>query len=480
MRSVYRALLSNTQVPVLPDIQRRIVEFAQASSDTALIVSLLARPDVDAALERELSLSNDLEVLAAWASDPRRTSEDLRERLEGEKRVNALLPLARRRGLPVDVYEALGARRSVRIAEALAENMSVPDSVRLECLRFLVARPTWYTSSTPHWLARCIRNEDDARAVAESAVHMAHLRAAVDSPHFSASLADVAADRLKELFEASREDYAHSWSSYPLVYVLSALRKFALSDVARQRCLEAVELVSDTPAYRGQSGWNGRGTNIDRLREAFDPSIEGFDAFLRRLADPSSDVSEVAAKVFAAAADDSERRLALDALTSRRNVPDDLLKTHFGREASLNAVGALFSNLLEEGRVELLAELSGSIHSIDGGTVALVQRHPSGHDLVLMVAESCREVEVALPGWVREMLRHDRFADLALEVAQWPELSDLLSRSLGQQSVLSMRVQELLVAEFGDDPERWRVFSELGSSFAGSLRMLVQTVKTLS
>lgn len=479
---VYRNMLGNGQVPVQPAMQRRIVDFARSLGDSSLLVALLGRLDVDKDVERELSMSDDLEVLAAWASDPRRTSEDLRKRLEGEKRVGALMPLARRAGLPPEVYETIAARRSVRLAEALADNVSVPDDVRAGCLRFLAARPTWGTASTPHELSRWMRSEADVRAVVEVAVHLPHLRVAVESPYFTASLAETAAARLRGVLEDDGQDYSYSWSVYPVMAVLSALRKFQLSEEARRSCLAVVDLLDKAAGTRGSGYYGGRPPSTDRLREAFDPEIEGFDVFLRRLSDPDSDVVEMAGKVFSAADDDAERRLGLEALVSRQGVPDELLRRHFSVNGSLtsNAVGSLFVNLLSEGRVPLLAELSQGLYGVDAKTATLVQQHPLGRDLVQHVSARCREGSVPLPGWVRELLRHDQFADLALEVAQWPELSELLSRSYAGHSALSARVQEILLDELGDDVDRWRVFSELAGSFAGSLRMLLQTVKVLA
>lgn len=483
LKQVYRALLLNEQVPVVPDMQRRIAKFASSCGDTSLIVSLLGRRDVDEELEKELSLSDDLEVLAAWASDSRRTSEDLRERLKGEKRVGALLPLARRRGLPDDVYSALADRNSVRIAEALAENSDAPSKARIQCLEFLAARPTWNSSSTTHELSRWMRSEEDAAAVIRSAVHINHLRVAVESQFCTAESAEVAASRLKGVAESVDQEYSYSWSMFPVVAVLSVLRKFPLSDDARKACLEVVEMAEESAGSRSSSSYYGaRVPSLERVREAFDPDIEGFDVFLRRLSDDSYEVRPLADKVFSSAADDTERRLAVEALLSRREVPDDLLRRYFvARDATTAALGNLFTNLLSEGRVEILAELSQDLFGVDPRTLGFVQQHQLGRDLVLLVSERCRDAEVGLPGWIRELLRNDRFADLAIEVAQWPELSELLTRSYsGHVSVLSSRVQEILISELGDDEERWSVFSELAGSFSGSLRMLIQTVKTLA
>lgn len=476
LKSVYRALLANTQVPLVPDMQKRIMGFAHSSNDSSLLVALLSRRDVDPEVEVAIAGLNDLEVLASWASDPRRTSDELSSRLKDEKRVGALLPLAGRHGLPDEAYRALASRGSVRISAALVENLTVPDEVRTACLEFLVSRSTWQTSSTPHFLAKWMISEDNVRAVAEHSVHTVHVRVASESSMFTMDMAESLALRVDELFERENLDLS-SWYTYPMVPVLSALRKFSLSDKARECCLSVVNKIEALPSTRSNS-WS-RSINTERLREAFDPSIEGFDTFLRRLADPSSDVVGLAGKVFGSAGDDQERRLAVEALVSRRDVPEDILREHVSQNASGQAVHLLFRNLLEEGRLRLLADLALEVWPSNVDTLRLILDHPGGHDVVRMVSETARDMERPLPSWVRELLRHDRFSETAIEVVQWSELSELLMRAQGHASELSARVQRLLLDELGDDEERWRVFSELAGSFSGSLRMLVDTVSAL-
>lgn len=472
---MYASMVGDHLAPLHPAMQRRIKDFAAGSGDTGLVAALIARKDIDPEIELELSRSSDLEVLSAWASSPRRSSEELAERLGSEKRVGALLALARRGGLPSEVYRMIASRGSVKLSEALLDNSSTPHDVRVDALRFLVSRPTWGSSSTQHRLRSWISSEAEARACVESVVDLQHLRSVAESPH----VPDDCGDELVAALERTSSDWVAGgegwWGASSVSAILSVIRSLQVSEDARERCLAMVEVMdSRIPSDH----WSRRDMAPDRLREAFGGESDGFDATLRSLSEPGVDLEHATARLSAMAKDRTDIRIAFDAASKVKGVPDRFFRDHIA-DASMTGSSQMFETLLSEGRLELLCELSFGSGYFSSSAVQALQRSPYARALVEMVAAASLEREAAMPAWAKAALQWPGFEDIAISVMPWPELSDMAHRFGSDASAgrITKAVQDHLMEEFGDDEELWRVFSELGSSFRGSLTTLTETVR---
>ena len=98
-------------------------------------------PNLCPQLDAELSQSDLPHVVAAWASQPVRTRDELTQLLDTEKRVTVLTELAKNRGLPDDAYRRIAERANLKVAVALLDNSSVPDDAVVTAAKAFVARP---------------------------------------------------------------------------------------------------------------------------------------------------------------------------------------------------------------------------------------------------------------------------------------------------------------------------------------------------
>lgn len=138
LHALYRCFVESEQ-PIDPAFQVGMVRNLIAGEEFSLLAKFAVRPDVSPEADVLIKGCDSPQVVAGWASRPGTDPADVLERLSGEKRVTALLPLASASNLPPEVYGMLLAKGSSKITKALLENANIPREARKRFLPGFVA-----------------------------------------------------------------------------------------------------------------------------------------------------------------------------------------------------------------------------------------------------------------------------------------------------------------------------------------------------
>lgn len=138
LTALYRCFVESGQ-PLDPGVQVGMVRNLVAAEEFSLLAEFATRPDVSPEADALVKECNNPQVIAGWASRPGVDTAEVLERLSGEKRVAALLPLASRSNLPPEIYGMLLGRGSSKLTKALLENADTPLEAKKKFLPEFIA-----------------------------------------------------------------------------------------------------------------------------------------------------------------------------------------------------------------------------------------------------------------------------------------------------------------------------------------------------
>ena len=132
-RNTFSALFSSllkSPTALLPEIQARILSVLTAEQNTALLLAMLKRPDLDPAVDQAIGELDNPTVRSAWLARPGRTAEEIAAKTRNEKRARVLAAAATVPGLPEELYRSWSNHDGLSLTRALAANTSAPGDLR--------------------------------------------------------------------------------------------------------------------------------------------------------------------------------------------------------------------------------------------------------------------------------------------------------------------------------------------------------------
>lgn len=481
--SFYWTLVRHTPAGQLePAVQREIVRWSQTHQHTELQVLLLGRDDVDPDVEAELGQSTDLDVLVAWASQDSRTPDQLRARLSTEKRATALMPLAEMPNLPAEIYRTVGEHTSVKLAEALVCNFSVPLQLRADKLIKLLHHYTRSDDATVRRFSRMLGADALLHRVAAPEVRSAGVALEmVKSGHLDAAALRCLASRLDELDHVAQQPPANrsAQETYTTTHRFAALvvelAEAAPNDpqVTSPALTWALTILERTRPHHPVR------PRLERLIERLDDTVVGLHTFIRQMeqtTDPHA-LEQLFSTARRSHCRNREDEGQLAAAVGAHPAATSTMLWEMLPRMGTAATHQLAQRLVDEDDIETLITLNyrhplpypGDLHH-HTRDLQLAER------IVREAGRQARENRDRVPGWVRT-----RTAGLVPEVAvaalPWADLVSAVSDRRSAQ--LTALVQQRLVAQLGDTPELWESFATLGTDFGGSLDELLGVVTAL-
>jgi hypothetical protein len=474
--SLYIEMLNAPGGQLSAEMQNRIVEFAKKRKNTTILSKLAHYPGLAPEVDGVLRGYDDLSVLTAWATRPGRTGEELRDRLLGEKRVSALLPLAEQQGLGDEVYKTIARISSAKLAEALASNTGAPIGVR-------VAKVKEFVSKSPrgaynrhderlHTMCRCTgaNTPDQERrlyeAVADTTYVVPYIKACLQRPYVRSTDIDKWIANLEAYYLF--DDRAWQAQVGDLVILLG---QQVLTATQRLNLLaKSTELADKTG-----SNW--------------------YTQSLRRAVETLGNFDEGVAKAFAAleeATSDEEFRERTDALRSICSTEDlpriaGLMARHHSAPVDLSL--AYLPHMKDRTDLERLVVRIEARGDIDGLTALLRATENGGYlpqCLRFMQAKTATKVldtyveaviaqDRPLPAWFIETEYLAHRPDLAIANLQWT----VLNKAVGKNRKVAAMVEKTILEHLGTSPEAWEAFHTLAEGYEGSLTELLGAATAL-
>jgi len=258
----YATLLSGQTCPV--DLQHQIARHATSKKDAKLLSQLVARPDLDPALDEQFANSSNHLVLAAWVSRPERDPQHLIDVVKKDKRITVREAVASISDLPEEVYETLADVDNFKVAYALLTNPSVPSHVRVTAAGHLAAnypaKSGWDVSNK---VSSVIRSGPDlVEALCANATRTSLVEMIVDKYDPPAESFGRIVDVLTDAVRNNSDGYWYVTDS------IKALLKLAKVNTFPQDRVATVEAVLATYDAGVSSNYRGKTDNVKEFRDA--------------------------------------------------------------------------------------------------------------------------------------------------------------------------------------------------------------------
>lgn len=481
--TLYRnMLITNDGNALSTEMQERIYRHCVARKDTPLLVTLAKYPYLDAGIDARIKDHDDLNVIVAWATRPKRTSKELTERLLSDKRVAVLKPLAALPDLPAEVYETIAKVNSANLAEILAGNPSVPLPIRIRKIREHVRRiprgAQHRHDERLHALCKDPKGPNGEigvanhaqpmyEAIAETTLVPSYVVACLSKQY----VREKDLDRWVEHFDAIAANAGSDWGGQlaSIIVLIAA----ANTDDARQG-----RLVDKVQAYIARYGTGYRTSQVQAALAKIvsqDPELEQMFRDLVETTDPAR-AGELVGTIRARSTTNEDLTRLAGVVARHPHVPVkcgvEMLSL---MQRGQNDDRTFFS------RLEALQDYETILEIIELG-------HPYGYQPPILYSlsdvraamtymiERYRESGMLLPDWAssHEPLKSD--PAIALEMLSWKRIS----ASLGDIPGLARLVETRIIAELGDDPAKWEAFNGLADGFDGNLEDLLGAATTLS
>lgn len=135
--NMYYTLLKRKDVSV--EIQEKAFNYASRVDSVDLFVTLLNLSNLDEAVEEKISKRGEADVLACWASKPKRTTTELLERFKKENRATLLSQLAERDGLPAELYNQLAELGKPSLSQAIIKNKGADLNAKIKAAKTAIS-----------------------------------------------------------------------------------------------------------------------------------------------------------------------------------------------------------------------------------------------------------------------------------------------------------------------------------------------------
>jgi len=466
---VYQDLLNSTPVPVT--VQRRVLEWATARQDSALLTHLATIEHLDPDVESALSRSDHADVLLAWANRPGRSVDVLVERLSKEKRATLLVGLAQRDGLPQEVYSKLADSRAVTVRWALLSNTSVDLPTRENVARSLAPSFTKSHQGARRQLIDTLGSELSLWSIFVSDIRCDTVAEAA----FQANVVDD--DMLTKIVNYTHTRLSSGRDCYELIGTISKLvRKPDLGAANAQTLLMALERFVQRHAGSRFAPYevsraadalqilkNRPAADLDQLLRAITEAIDALE--LREAVDQYNQVTGSL---------QLDKSLFAEAVIEHPQVTSDLVAEVIPllRHIDWAKTTARFIDAQQWDHLTEIAEHVG-VHNY----LRTVGHHREVVERLLQRAFVSRNYNSAsrTTSWLLNAHQDDHilpFEDLILTYA-----TAHLVISVPQ---LANTVTNALVSSFGEDARRWEMFETLIVEYDGTLQNLLDTIVSLS
>lgn len=477
--SFYERLIANPS-PIEPVLQVRIIEHLVRERAFALLGKLAARIDLSQEAEARVVSRSEALVLAGWAARPGRTHAELTGRLGNEKRVTTLLPLAKMPDLPVEIYTEIAKRPSVKLTEALMENPSVPEEIKLariaEIASILDSRKHWYAE--PAVTAFAGKSTSLRRALLAHACSPAVLMEVLpeDVVILPSELTAGLLARIEQIAEGSDSRLD------------DLLVRLALQDLTAEQLKPLRKMVNglakkgnDTSSYWANPGY-------DTAKHLLSEKGRKLATMIRKLSS-STDVEE-SKKLFQellpsaqSSGKGSYREAVYPAVAVNQVLPAEFVKKYLDEFSGFDE-RRLLATWCSRGEVKTLAEVALDAWSEPEWLELLADPRPVLEEVVTL---ACVKGE-PIPTW---LVRHPAVYDqpeTALSLLPWQSLHQVSNESMyGSEDVdVTKRdrvvdaAQKLIAERMGADPQKWEVFATLAGEFEGTLPELLDAVEAIA
>lgn len=457
--SFYRTLLEMSD-PILPALQEQLYRYLVAHKDFSLLGLLAQHESLTPAVDSKLRARNELAVLIGWCSHPKRTPDELVERLRHEKRANALVCLAVLENLDESVYRSLSELGSVKINGALAKNKSVPIDLRAAEInkaveRLTLARPEYRFSYEVGLLLGT-----DPQLLEEMCQRYDNMYVRIH-----------ALEQIK-LSPGAVERIVNDVACYPLdgedatsvmVSLLKGLGRQRLNPEQRQLLAKAATRLKRKVSERDAK------QHITDIAEMFTPRYNEFDEQIDKFLAASS--TEQADRLYESLLrtwrrpDDHEKIIDAAAL-SMMLTPSYLLKIGWDLTQEQETVMTPVWESRDE--LDALADLACETH---WGEPWWLNALKDPERILRHIIHYRRNSGSDVPNWVYTHPLLNTSVDTALAVLPWSSISTAESELPG----LHEQVQIRIVTALGDNPVYWETFYTLSDEFEGTLPELLET-----
>lgn len=483
----YRRLIEG-RAPIRADLQPRILDHLLASREFGLVGAFARRADVTPEIDGRIAARGEALIIAGWASRPGRSREELASRLGKEKRATVLLPLAKMTELPADLYRQVSETSSVKVAEALLENPSVPRDVKLAKIADASAsidkkgdwRQREFIASAlgrdRELLEELLRRSNDAVVVTNCLDTLGEV---------SREMLDSVLARFDALAVTDSEYYS------PIPALCETLAERDLSAAQLQKLRSAVKSLHEQAKTKGSYG----GKEYSTARFLLSENGRKLTEKSRRLA-VSTDVAE-SSSLFAELVrlmrkHDVEGRVLRAAVTNRV-LPPEALEPHMNQlHGDLDT--QLARNWMQRGEYARLAAMAVDSY----WSPSWVDECPDMGAFLSAVVEHVRDRDEALPDWVlthEYVLGTPQASVLFLPWKQLhrinadgfnlvrlgsPDTVEGLAEANAKVDAVAAVAQQLIVDRLGDDKLLWETFNTLADEFEGPLPDLLDAVVAIS
>lgn len=471
---IFTSLLDGTGT-IHPELQERIYQHLSDRKDLIGIGKLAQRSELTEELDMHIGRRTEAVIVAGWLSRAGRSAEQIEKRLNKEKRSSVLSVIAGTSGLPEDIYRRVPIP-TLKVAENLIGNTSVPRDVRIEAIKVL-ARQGAHTSAwrNEQTFGKIIAEDREfATIVATLTPSPTVARMCLDrltpvEPELVASLIE----RLDVLVGYNEGEHGSGGSD-----LCEALAVEHLDD----RQIANVRRIAKASAKRSTNSYHKHG--YENVLPLLEPKGRKIVDSIRRLAE-SQDPNESVKLMTTCLAS----RTLLSALTSRalwavvRNTvlpPENVLA--LVDDMSVEQESALARRWVERGELRKLAELASNPYYQPHWVDEIGDSIPLLAEIFALAADRGDQP----PAWA---LSSRHFADCpekAVDLIPWSILALLEpsdnSNGTNQthQELILQAVQRMLVDKLGDDTVLWETFTALSGEFTGTLPELIETVKLVS
>jgi hypothetical protein len=458
-----------------PVLQRRAFEVLKLAGDNKSLAILAAHPALADDLDEKLGKMKPAVIREAYVQRPNRTRDELEACFKGETRVGVLEVFAKRGDLTKAQYlHMLKVAPSIRVAEPIIANTTVPEDVRREAARV--------------WVSVADTDRNDVR-YGLSTLFDAH-------PQLHTILAEHATED-QDLF---------------LRYVAGSV----LSPTGQQRIARKMIIARLVPAPpQGQHRWGGpryewhrtiesvlevalrfavQPANDAALREELRVALTTYNDHL--VTEGETDLAGKAVKVIKTL--DSDTTVLFDSRELAATTDDVAMQTEIAKHAVQEGDDELLNALLCNTRISIGVFRELLRHIKYGGELRLAKVHADRSDVLvelmgirpwqsetifeaaadkattlkLFLAGSVADNPKGLPSWVLTS------EHLTLEM-----LRDLPFRTLAQVDVplpVLVKLQETFVESLGDDADVWRAFEAVADSSEATVQDVLNVVAEIA
>jgi hypothetical protein len=473
-------------VDARPEVLDRVARWAVRCKDDHTMVTLLERDDLPESIDQLLADVPAVRVRTAWVRRVGRSTCDIVNLVAAETREKVLTAFAGTEGLPDEVYRTVAARaKGCGPLYQLLVGSFVPDDVRRDVAARLSKQVKRLTAGQEASLKAIVEDDAMIRDVVLvdttcAPLALAALRAAGSDKLPAGAVANVlqvvVTSAVADDLSAIAAGRPVRTSTYDLNRIITVLERLALEDPGlggfRDKVVEDLLYVVEHVNIKDR--W------ADEMRER----LAGV------LADVTlSGVSPAKVREWATSGDRAKFQSAVDVVTSHVGYAHHEAVRQL---ATALAVSLVDSPLATGSVLEQLVQVTGVRHAASrrGGlsvqdAVICVGPRPRHLDAVVAI-EHCVDPHAAVSLLLADeeavsnglltyvlcdgrLVADDQLGQVPARVLTWHSPRDGVTELAG-------RCCSWILDRVGDDPVRWRVFTELVEGFSGSLSDLVGVV----